>query len=55
MADKHENHSLSEVMITEKKVKVGKYFINFFISKLKYAEPEKNLILLPSTFGEMDF
>lgn len=55
MADNDENHSLSDVMITEQKVKVGKHFINYFVSKLKYVEPEKTLILLPSILGEIYF
>lgn len=40
------------VLITEKKIQVGKYLLNVVMSKLKDAKPEKTLFLIPGGLGK---
>lgn len=40
------------VLITEHKVKVGKYLLNFVTSRLNNSNPEKTLFLIPGGLGK---
>lgn len=40
------------VLITEQKVLIGDYLINFVISKLDNRKQEKTLFLIPGGIGE---
>lgn len=40
------------VLITEQKIKIGKYFLNFVTSKLRNAKVERTLFLIPGGLGK---
>lgn len=45
--------SISNVKISEQKIKVGNYQINYVVSKCEGQKTDKTLIMLPGALGEV--